>query len=342
MLNEHLMKKILFLILIIFSLISHSQTLTQNFNEPKPGDVEQTYPLDTSAFLNGMPITITGTNAVWNFTNFVATNPGIDNYYLSPASNTNSAGFPGCTMVMESENVSTFFKSVTTPTPQTELLGLKSGTLHLIFTNSAIIAKYPISFGTVISDNMSGTFSAFSINGNCSGSITTTADGTGTLNLPNGITYANMLRVKSVQSLNLTAGAFPAGTLKQTIYNYYHGSQKFPVLSITYVVMTPVVGDPTKTGFATGSINAFVVGQEENHLSPLAVKIYPNPARSIVYVDVAGTLHPEKVEIFNHLGQAVFSGVYAGNVDLSGIERGMYTVQITIGQRIVRQKLIRE
>jgi hypothetical protein len=99
-----------------------------------------------------------------------------------------------------------------------------NNTLSFNFTNTAVAAKYPMAFGTSISDNFSGTF-VFSLNGTCSGTLTSNADGYGTIKLPNNLTLTNVLRVKSVQTLNLSAALITGlpptqvGTIKQTYYN---------------------------------------------------------------------------------------------------------------------------
>ena len=336
------MKKLLPFCLLIFSFsLSAQLSLTQSFNEPKPGDMETNYPLDTSAFSSGLPINVTGNNVVWNYTALKANQPVIENYYFSAASETSSASYPGCTFVQESNGVYSYFKS--TPTPQqTEILGVKSFSMAATFTNSGIVAKYPITFGSSSTDNMSGSFT-FSVQGTCSGNIVTMADGSGTLNLPEGITLTNVLRVKSIQTLTLTAFFTQAGVLKQTIYNYYHASQKFPVLSINYSYLSTIfTSTPTTSGFATGSYAYFVTGLKENILSANDVRLFPNPAQNSLYIELNPGIQLNSVKLFNQLGQLVLNSFDARDLDLKNLESGVYTAEIRTDKGISRKKILKE
>jgi len=337
------MKKITFCCFIIFSCSVYSQiSLTQSFNEPKGGDLESTFTLDTSAYASGLPLNVTGNNAVWNFTNLKALDPIIDNYYLSASSETSSASFPGCTFVQESGVAYSYFKSTTTPTTQTEIVGVKSSTMSLNFTNSGIVAKYPITFGSTSTDNMSGTFT-FSVNGTCSGNITTTADGQGTLNLPGGYSLTNVLRVKSVQTLTLTALIIQLGVLKQTIYNYYHASQKFPVLSINYTYLSSALtSSPSLSGYATGSANYFITGLKENTLENSTISLYPNPSHTNFTIGLSNESILKEIKIYNQLGELVLNGAQASNIDVSGLTKGIYLVEIYTDKGVGRKKIIKE
>lgn len=334
------MKQILLCCLMGCISIVRSQTLTQSFNEPHPGDIESTYNLDTSAYTSGLPISVTGSNVVWNFSNLKAMQPQMDSYYLGAASVSPAANYSGCNLVQESNQVYTYFKSSTTPTTQTELLGVSSSSFSTKFSDPGIIVKYPVSYGYNSADNMSGTFN-FSVQGNCSGNITTTADGLGTLNLPGGVTLTSVLRVRSVQNLTLTFLAQPIGTVKQTIYNFYHSSKKFPVLSITYLLFD-IGGSPTNSGNATGSIAYFVTGLEENSLSSSDIRIYPNPANGSLVLEPKNGLEPKELVMYNNLGQITLRSPGISVLDLQTLQSGVYTLEIITDKGTMRKKIIKE
>lgn len=257
---------------------SNSQTLTQSVNEPVTGDQERLYYIDTAAYSSGLPNSVNGNSAVWNFTGLQALSPADTTLYVAPSSVPSSTDYPGCTVVQHGF-LDIFIKSVTSPTTQTEVLGIKSGTFNLTFTNTAIAAKYPISYGSGTTDAIAGTYTALGFNGPCSGVITTTADGLGTLNLPNSLSYNNVLRVKSVQTVTLTQLFVPVATIVQTIYNYYHSSQKFPILSVNYqFINVAITGTNMNTSYVTGSTGAFVTGLRENALGSEQISFYPNPS----------------------------------------------------------------
>jgi hypothetical protein len=61
------------------------------------------------------------------------------------------------------------------------------------------------------------------------------------------------------------------------------------------------------------------------------VKLYPNPARDVVYVDIPNKIVPESAEIFNSLGQLIQSiNIHLGLnvVDVSDFASGNYIMKI--------------
>jgi len=336
------MKKCILCFFIASSISLSSQTtLTRAFNEPQVGDVENTYDLDTSFYAAGLPLNVIGNGVVWNFTNLKASQPVIASNYLSAASVTSSSSYPGCTFVQEASGVTSYFKSATTPTTQTEVLGIKASTLSINFSNSGIVAKYPVVYGSTTTDNLAGSFSYSSIPGTCSGNITTNADGFGTLNLPEGIVISNVLRVKSVQTITLSTFIGQA-LIKQTIYNYYSPSQKFPVLTINYSYFSsPLSPTPSQTGFAAGSTNYFVTGLNENSLQSSDVNLYPNPALNSITLELKGSLNLLEIKVYNQLGEIILNGAEP-TLEISNLQTGVYLLEIITDIGTSRKKFIKE
>ncbi len=347
------------LLLFLSALNINSQTLTQAFNEPIVGDTNKFYLLDTSLFIAGMPTSITGSTSVWNFSKLSSINPTVTENYVSPTTVTAAASYTGCSVVKDNGVLYTFMKSTTTPSPQTEVLGVNSNTLNLKFTNSAIIAKYPISYGSTNTDNVGGSFT-FSVSGTFTGNINTTADGLGTLIFPNSNTLTNVLRVKSVQSVSLSVTIFPlppaqAGTIKQTVYHYYLPTKKFPVLSIDYMVISvPLISStPTVITVVRGNRDYFTAPPtvttaiNEAELFENEFLIYPNPSHDYFYFKNL-TQENGVVEIFNIAGQKAksltFNEILANNNKISthDLSKGVYFVNINTGTKIAVRKLFVE
>ena len=342
------MKNYLLSLFILCSHLVFSQTtLTQAFNEPIAGDIEKTFGLDTSAYSSGLPINVTGNNVTWDFTKIVGFEPLIKNNFVTAASVPASANYAGCNLVEESNGLYTYYKSTASPTTQTELLALNISSISLTFTNTAIIAKYPISFGSTSTDNLSGTFT-FSINGTFSGSITNTADGLGTLNLPMGTTLTDVVRVKSVQTINFNAAIITGlpptqvATFKQTTYDYYSPLFKFPVISVNYSKLTSVlISSATVTGYASGSSNYLVVGMKENTLNDADLVLYPNPMQNSLNIQLSGGISLTSTKIYNQLGELVLSG-NKNNIGVSSLSTGIYVAEIVTDKGIIRKKIVKE
>ncbi|WP_317899469.1 T9SS type A sorting domain-containing protein [Aurantibacillus circumpalustris] len=342
------MKNYLLCVFISLSHLLFSQTtLTQAFNGPVAGDVESTFGLDTSAYSSGLPINVIGNNVTWDFTKIVGFEPLLKDNYLSAASVPSSSNYSGCNLVQESTGLYTYLKSTTSPTTQTELLALNISSISLTFTNSAIIAKYPITYGSTSTDNLSGTFT-FSVNGTFSGSITSSADGIGTLNLAMGSVLTNVIRVKSIQSINFNASliaGFPptqVATFKQTTYDYYSPLFKFPVISINYSKFTTVLtSSATVTGNATGSANYIVVGLKENTLNNQDVILYPNPTQSSFGIHLNNGITLSSTKLYNHLGELVLADD-KNVINFSELPTGIYIAEIVTDKGSIRKKIVKE
>ncbi|MCC6448601.1 MAG: aryl-sulfate sulfotransferase [Chitinophagaceae bacterium] len=70
------------------------------------------------------------------------------------------------------------------------------------------------------------------------------------------------------------------------------------------------------------------------------VKIYPNPSTGLVTLQGEITQHDFQVEVFNTLGQRVFSTTNQAQLDLSNIPNGVYSVRINTNKGINTNQLI--
>jgi len=335
------MKKILLCFLLLAFIKNNSQDLilTKAAFEPVIGDSSKAFIVDTSAYAFGLNVSLTGSNTVWTYTNLIATSNTTSTQYVDPLSVPASSNYAGCSVVQKQGTLYTYFKSVALPITQLEFMGVSSTSLNMTFTNNAIYSRYPFAFGDSFTDSFSGSFT-FSVNGTAAGNATVTADGTGTLNLPND-TLNNVLRVKSEQNTNFTAFGFPAGSLKMTKYDFYHASEKFPVFTINYQTITSG-GNPTVTAVVSGNKNNFIQGVKENSISEFNPGIYPNPAGNILNITTDDFMKPREIKIFNQMGQIVFTSPFANHIDVSALESGIYFIEVKTENGTSRKKFIHQ
>lgn len=201
-------KSFYFFTLLLASCLLNAQTLTQAYHEPVITEVDRNYKLDTTAYTTGLPLAITGTNVVWDFSLLTGMFPVINDTIITPTAAVSGTAYPSATYCQKRNDIFTFYKSESNPS-QTELVGVYSPTLSFTFTNTAIIATYPVAYGYSKTDGVSGSFKFGTNTGACNGSITVVADGMGTVKFPFGATFNNVLRLKSVQELTVSSGLFP-------------------------------------------------------------------------------------------------------------------------------------
>lgn len=343
------MKKIYLFIFSFFALSqidAQTYTLTQSNSEGVVGDSYYSVPLDTNS--TAMPMNISGASVTWSLNALTQSTAAIAyNTYSTAASATNSANYPGTNLV-QTDTTNATISYLKTTTNMLELLGVDAGFFDLNYnTNSATIANYPMSFGTTFTDNTVGgtmTIPSQSISGPFSGTVTTTVDGSGTLNLNNSLTVlTNCLRVKTSQSISFVIGGFINGTIDQNIYNFYHSSSKFPVFTVSYShVFVPAVPpllpnniDQVQTQVST--LSTIVIGVKENQKNNTMFSMFPNPANTQLGLHfVLANEDSYTFEISNTLGQVVktvsmpnlSAGIYNETINTNDLSTGMYTVKV--------------
>lgn len=318
-----------------------SQTLTQSGCEPVAGETDRRYRLDTSLFTTGLPHSVSGNGVVWDFTRLQGTYPiTVDSFNLPAASPGNSL-YPGATYVQHLDDLYSFYKSVQNPS-QTELLGAWSASLILTFTNSAIVAGYPVSYGYHLVDPVSGSYKYNTTNGPCNGSISVTADGTGTLNLPGNITFTNVLRLKTVQTVTLASGIFPVGSYQQVTYNYYSGNQKFPIINFRYTTYQLLIGTPTITAYGYGMDDYFTIVGLHPNTPPTGCEVYPNPFQDQLNLSLACTQTISNYRFYSLTGTILAEGKYLDQVLLQNIPTGLLFLEMESPTGSIRKKIYKD
>jgi len=332
------MKKLLPLfILFAFSSRSQTFTLTQAANEPAIGDTSRTYLIDTTAQGN-INASTGGPNITWNLTALNAMGGAATTAWLDPTSVPSATAYSGCTIVSKQGSLYSYYKAVSSPSTQLEFMGVTSSSLNMNLSNTAIYQRYPFAFTYYVTDTYSGNFT-FSLSGTASGGGTVVADGTGTLILPSG-TYNDVLKIRSSQSTTLTA--FPiSGTIKQTVYSFYHASQKYPLLSVNYQTIT-VAGSPTVTAIVNGNANNFTVGLKELKADEISLILYPNPATQALNIQIQSPVQPVSMKILDQVGREIYSGEFSAKTDISKWSAGMYYVEIRTDKGMATRKFIKQ
>jgi hypothetical protein len=348
------MKKLYFIGLSMFAIFQSnaqtSYTLTQSNSEAVIGDTYVTKGIDTS---NALPLTTAGLNVIWNFTGLYDTLSVDTNKYISPTADPNSSQYPGVTIVQKMGSNASYFKSATN---QFELLGADisfgANSANLNYNvSSAVLAQYPIAYGYTNSDAVGGDMTAMTFPGTFTGTVNSSADGTGTLNLNGMASFSNCLRVLTVQHLDFDlASPFGpiAGTVDMNIYNYYHSSSKFPIFTINYShVFVSGLIDQMQSIISLKS--DIVVGVKENKANDIIFKAYPNPANNEVHLHfVVVKDESYSIEILNALGQVtktlslndLHAGMYNETINTSDLSSGVYTIKVNGKSTQGTQKLV--
>ena len=338
------MKKIYFTILagaLAFT-VSAQLTLTKAFNEPALGNVNTRKGYDSTTVLPKN----SGANQTWNFSSIVSNTVVEVSTFTTTASTPSASLFPGATLA-EGDGTGAFnyWKSTASTF---ELLGMSDPTSYITYTNSAIAANWPISFTYTNLDTYSGNAQISTFSGPATGTIYTTASGTGTLILPGATTFNNVLQLSVYNNLNMILSGTYTINIASFQQSYYHGTQKFPIFSLMYEkqTITTIMGPTVTPSYSLRLNNAIALGVNEATFDK-AFAVYPNPASGLFHVMFTNEKNENlSLEIVNNLGQTVRSLELGSandintTVNVSDLNSGIYYVKTTLGKNSVVKKLV--
>ncbi|MDD4673394.1 MAG: T9SS type A sorting domain-containing protein [Bacteroidales bacterium] len=72
-----------------------------------------------------------------------------------------------------------------------------------------------------------------------------------------------------------------------------------------------------------------------DEFSPSIFTVYPNPAKSYISIDIDGVAPNATVEIYGTLGQLIISKPFCPNLDISGLNSGVYVLQVRVDGAII-------
>jgi hypothetical protein len=323
------MKKTLLFTALTLTFFGSAQTLTQA-NEGDIGS-DQTMFLCDSFIVNYE--NTTGAGVTWDYTGLAAYFGETRNYVIGDATlDPNAAQFPTSEKTnILGVNIATFYNSTATERSSQGFVFNEPTLGEVIATfdvNEAKLLEYPFSNGDSFSDAYSGSIVTPLGTSALSGVIDVTIDGQGTLELPNGVTFTDVIRLKSSDSSYTSTFAGDV-VIKRTVYEYYNlSNSNLPVLILATVEINSAVINNAETIVLYVNDPLQYVGINENESIDFTVS--PNPSSDIV--TISGELSNDAVAaIIDQNGRVlVTSSVSNGSiVDISTFENGVYFVKIT-------------
>lgn len=208
------------------------------------------------------------------------------------------------------------------------------GPVTFVFNDLQQMLEFPMSLGTMFTDDMQGTFTIFDEDNEAEGTTWVTADGTGTLVLANDVSHTGVLRIHTVDTLyaDVVLSAIPITTsvtiVRETFDYVKPGSSSFPLFShATLKILSPIIGE-IKISFVLSSENPIEFASIDN-LDLSEVHVYPNPSNGLFTVGL-GT-QEASVTVIDVTGRVVFESSNSLNdvhVDLRKEMAGVYFVNI--------------
>jgi hypothetical protein len=344
-------KSLLNSIFTIFTMVglaasANAQTLTQASHMPVAGDVFTGFAVDTTGVLPGNA----GQGVAWNFANLAMQPNAFTTNFVAPSTTPSAADFPNASVAIHDttggENTYIYFRLNGSAY---ELMGFNAPQIgSVVYSNPMTIINFPVSFSSTpnVNDNFAASIVVQGFPINRSGNITVTADGTGTLTMPN-LPFSNVLRTKTEITITDNLGILGTQTTTSLTYDYYWQWYKNPLLTIDVTTSNdPFSGAVTTTKSVSMSDLATSIGLTPEMVTDLVA--YPNPTSNYINVNYdlkeAGMV---KISVENLMGQQVavlaeqnqLPGYQLNSFNLDGLSKGIYLLSIQTGNGIQRTKI---
>jgi hypothetical protein len=272
-----------------------------------------------------------GANATWNFSQ-IAGIFGVtkDVQILDATQDPNYASFAGSTKMYDiGGNLQTFYSSSANGR-------ISQGFVFNEVSLGAVVASwnvdqenlmaYPLSLASnPLIDAFSGTVTSTATGTlPATGSSVTMVDGSGTLLLPGGNSYTNVMRFhlkdSAVASVFGTNVAFV-----RNVYEYYDFTvSNMPIFITMSVDVNSALINNSSTIILSKDQPLTFVGETEINLP--SIHLYPNPA--VHEIQLAGVKIGDDYAITNLAGIRMNSGSYKGSIDVTNLSTGVYLLQI--------------
>ncbi|NBU80570.1 MAG: T9SS C-terminal target domain-containing protein, partial [Flavobacteriaceae bacterium] len=291
-----------------------------------------------------------GVNQNWTFSGFVPL--GNTTYtYIAPTTSESST-YPGTTNVIVSTATSATGKMFTKAAGTTvSITGLDSAGLNINFnggtggSGNATLGAFPMVYPHTNTDNnVSGNYVYGTNSGTFSGTLTTTVDGYGVLNLPDYGYSGNVTRLKTVLSVTLYLSIFPVGTASQTTYAYYEPtdtSNNFKFRSLNTVVVASAAGiNQNDTTYELWGIP--ILANNSNVFQSVWIQ---NPVQDSIQFNSTNAIENANISVIDMLGKTIYQ---AKNESINGtleipvsLTKGIYLITIENEKGSITKKIVK-
>lgn len=296
-------------------------------NEAAIGDLVSLHLCDSNANIQA---NVMGSNAVWDFS-AISGIFGVtkDVQVLDATLDANYASFAGSTKLYDIGGTLQTFYSSSAAGRVSQGFVFNEVSLGAVIaswsTDQENLMNYPYGFGAnPVLDIFSGTVTSTATGTlPASGSSATLVDGIGTLQLPGGNTYTNVLRYHIKDSAVATVFGTNVAFIRN-VYEYYDFTvSNLPIFLTMKVDVNSALIMNSSTIILSKHQPLTFVGINEN--IPNKVTIYPNPSNEQFTIN--GLETGAHFQITNLLGECIMDDAYSGNINVSNLPNGVYFVK---------------
>lgn len=290
-----------------------------------------------------------GGNMMYDYSTLSQVGNTITYDYILPSATPYGNKYPGANLAFLSQTTQggSGFTYLKTTATGYEILGVATTELQLVYSNTQMLAQYPITYNSTFSDNFEGVgTSSQGFTTNRKGTATSVADGWGTLKLPAG-TFNNVLRIKTTQevrdSINFMGTDF-VSVSKTVSYTFFRDDIKQQLLTINYLTFKdPLSGQETITKTVmfypeNAPSNPPPTSIEETN-KKFEANLYPNPATHQISVTLQEGVEATHCTLTDALGRVhnsvSVSGTQPFTIHVASLPQGIYTLNLYNGAALL-------
>lgn len=291
-----------------------------------------------------------GANQTWTFSGFLPVGTSTINNATPTATETST--YPGTNNVIVTTSGTGEGRMFTKNTGATvSITGLTSSGMVIncnggtAGSGNATLGAFPMVYPFTNTDSsVSGTYNYGTNSGTFSGSLITTVDGWGVLNLPDCAYTGNVTRLKTVLAVTLYVSIFPVGTASQTTYTYYDPldtSNNFKFRSLNTIVQASAAGiDQNDTTYEVG-VGPFLA-TTNNALQSVWIQ---NPVQNSIEINSSSPIENADISVTDILGKTIYqvkNQSIIGNYEIPvSLTKGIYLISIGTENGSITKKIIK-
>lgn len=231
------------------------------------------------------------------------------------------------------------------------ITGLNATDLNINFaTNNATLGVFPMAYGYTNTDsNVSGTYTYTTYSGTFTGTLTTSFDAYGTVNLPNFLISRNVVRLKTVLNISMNYGIIMGiGTVTQTSYTYFgmpitpedvNNIIEFRSINTQAVVPLLSINQNITT---LERYNGVQLNNGNHDLDSVWIQ---NPVQNSIEINSANAIDNAAISVTDMLGKTIYQ---TKNQNISGtfeipvsLTKGIYLVKIESENESITKKIVK-
>lgn len=264
-----------------------------------------------------------GADVVWDFSE-AELNGGTDiREVVDAATSTYGADFPDANIATVTNDTSFTYYFISSAL--LSYYGTETPSINQVFDEPADLVDFPVTYNDTKTDECSGSATVLGFDAILTGSSTMVADGYGTVILPGGATYSDVLRIRLDLNIEAEVVGFPVtGEINTTFYYWLMNGITGPVIQYTSAE-TAISGFPTSPAIFIDMNEALL--DDISTVHPVSFSVQPTLAHDII--QISSEQHGI-ISMYTMTGEKVYTGEsdVHNTIDVQNFNAGNYIVKL--------------